>query len=226
MKKFALITEGVSEHRVIKYIINRFFKDDALINQIQPKMFGGKQAKDSPGGWNEVLKYCERDEIEDILIENDFLVIQIDTDQSQTKPFNISHTNAENKIKPVPELYEEVLENLKNRIQSKILEDYKDRIIFAISIHTIECWFLPLYYSTESKKSAISKCLDKLNTELRKKNIKAISNKDKNTPKSIRTYETILKNWNKITTLKSCAKHNTGFQKFVDSLVLIKKAQS
>jgi len=221
---FALITEGPSEHRVIKHIINRFFKDEEVfVNQIQPKIISGKQT--TVGGWNEVLKYCGRDEIEDILIENDFLVIQIDTDQSQTEPFGISHTNAENRKKTVAELYEDVLEDLKNRIQSAILEEYKDKIIFAISIHTIECWFLPLYYTTV-QKSATSNCLSKLNTELRKKKINGIPNKDKNTPKSIRTYETILKNWNKITTLKSCAKHNTGFQKFVDSLILIKKAQS
>lgn len=88
--KFALITEGVSEHRIIKHIIAKFFKEqEPDINQIQPKMLNEKQ--ETTGGWVEVLKYCEREELRSILIENDYLVIQIDTDQSQTTPFNINH---------------------------------------------------------------------------------------------------------------------------------------
>jgi len=125
--KFALITEGPSEHRIIKHIIAKYFRDkEPEINQIQPKIVNEKQ--ETTGGWNEVLKYCEREELKDIFIENDYLIIQIDTDQSQTKPFNVSHSKHTNKLKTVDELYIDVVEKLKGLIKSEILETYNDKI--------------------------------------------------------------------------------------------------
>ncbi len=219
--RFALITEGPSEHRVIKHIVAKYFKNqDPEINQIQPKLINGKQSHSTPGGWNEVLKYCERDELKDILVENDYLIIQIDTDQSQTKPFNISHTKNDNSIKTVDELYDDVLEKLKGLIKPEILELSSNKIFFAICIHTIECWLLPLYYNNNHKKG-IRNCLTTLNIELRRQNIHPIPTKDKNNPNSIRIYETILKNWNKKQDIISSSLNNAGFKKFIDSLKVI-----
>lgn len=67
--KFALITEGASEHRIVKHILSRYCGEmDSVVNQIQPKMNAGKQ--DGGGGWNEVLKYCERkEELEALFVE-------------------------------------------------------------------------------------------------------------------------------------------------------------
>ncbi len=40
---FALITEGISEHRIIKHILLKCFKEfDPDINQIQPKISNDK----------------------------------------------------------------------------------------------------------------------------------------------------------------------------------------
>jgi len=109
--RFALISEGPSEHRIIKHIVAKFFKDeDPEINPIQPRLINGKQDQTTPGGWNEVLKYCEGDELKDIMVENDFLIIQIDTDQSQTAPFNISHSNTDNTLMSDVDIYFDVIE--------------------------------------------------------------------------------------------------------------------
>jgi hypothetical protein len=66
--KFALITEGPSENRIIKQIIYNYFKnDDVKCIQVQPEATQkGKQS--SGGGWNEVLKYCGSEKLEDILL--------------------------------------------------------------------------------------------------------------------------------------------------------------
>jgi hypothetical protein len=218
---FALITEGPSEHRIIKHIIAKYFKDqEPEINQIQPKIINEKQ--ETVGGWNEVLKYCERDEVKDIFVENDYLVIQIDTDQSQTKPFGISHTkqDAATKVivnKTVGDLHAEVVEKLRSLIRPEILAVYGDRIFFAICVHTIECWLLPLHFA-EHHQSSTNNCLKILNINLRKRNIDQIPAKNKNSPQSIRTYETILRDWRKRADIVQSAKHNLAFQKFVDSL--------
>lgn len=222
--KFALITEGPSEHRIIKHIITKFFKDqEPEINQIQPKIINEKQQ--TTGGWNEVLKYCEREELKDIFVENNYLIIQIDTDQSQIKPFNISHTKQDTETnavvnKTIDDLYTDIVEKLKGLIKPEILAVHNDKIFFAICIHTIECWLLPLYYGN-NHKSDTKNCLGTLNTELRKKNINVIPSKDKNNPKSIRTYETILRDWRKKQDIVNSSQHNPAFKKFTDSLEVI-----
>jgi len=225
--KFALITEGPSEHRIIKHIIAKYFKDhDPEINQILPKIVNEKQ--ETTGDWNEVLKYCEREELKDIFVENNYLIVQIDTDQSQIKPFNISHTkqNAETKEvvnKTIGELYVDVVEKLKGLIKPEILAAHSDKIFFAVCIHTIECWLLPLYYSN-NRKSETRNCLGTLNTELRRQNIDTIPMKDKNNSKSIRTYETILRDWRRKRDIINSAQHNPAFKKFTDALNVIEVA--
>lgn len=224
--KFALITEGPSEHRIIKHILNRYFKDlEPEIVQIQPKIINNKQ--NNVGGWNEVLKYCARQEIKDIFVENEYLIIQIDTDQSQMSPFNISHTKIDEQTgnivdKTNEELYIDVVSKLETLIKPEIFKVYKKKILFAICTHTIECWLLPIYF-TNNHKTDKHNCINVLNTELRKRNIHIIPNKDKNNATSVRTYDNILKNWKKEQEIINSSLNSFGFKSFVDSLELIKK---
>jgi hypothetical protein len=220
--KFALITEGPSEHRIIKYIVTKYFKDhDPEINQIQPKLIDGKQDNKTPGGWNEVLKYCGREELKDIFVENDYLIIQIDTDQSQLLPFNISHIHPDNKQKSTEELCNEVVENLRGRVLQEVKEKYGDKIFFAICVHTIECWLLPLFYSDKHINKTLN-CLKTLNAAFRKNDIHIITSENKNEPNGIKSYETALKKWKRKQDINNTAKHNAGFKNFVDSLNAIK----
>jgi hypothetical protein len=216
--KFALITEGVSEHRIIKHILTKYFKDqEPDINQIQPKILDEKQ--ETTGGWVEVLKYCEREELKDIFVENDYLVIQIDTDQSQNAPFSINHLKPTGEEKTTNELLHDVLNKLNSLISPDIKAAYGNKIFFAISIHTLECWLLPLFYMN-NHKSDTKGCLSTLNIELIKKNIKPISTK--NSPFAQQTYRSILSNWKKKSEIVASAQYNVGYKRFVESLDLIK----
>jgi hypothetical protein len=215
--KFALITEGVSEHRIIKHILAKYFKDqEPDINQIQPKILDEKQ--ETTGGWVEVLKYCEREELKDIFVENDYLVIQIDTDQSQNAPFSINHLKPTGEVKTTNELLHDVLNKLNSLISPDIKAAYSDKIFFAISIHTLECWLLPLFY-VNNHKSDTKGCLSTLNIELTKKSIKPISTK--NSPIAQQSYRIILSNWKKKSEIVASAQYNVGFKGFVESLDLI-----
>lgn len=214
--KFALITEGASEHRIVKHIITKYFKDqNPEINQIQPKVVNDRQ--ETVGGWNEVLKYCERNELNDILIENDFLVIQIDTDQSQTSPFEVSHVQPNGQQKTPEELHTDVIQKLKGLIKPEILEESETRIFFAICIHTIECWLLPVCYS-DHHRSNTNNCLSTLNTGLRRKNMSTIPPTGKNTPNGKTAYERVLAEMNKKSDIITSAPFNFGFQSFIHSL--------
>lgn len=220
---FALISEGPSEHRVIKNIISKYFKEyDPDINPIQPKLLDGKQDNKTPGGWNEVLKYCEREELKDIFVENDYLVIQIDTDQSQLPSFGIPHTHPiSNKQKTGEELCKEVANSLFERISAEVKANYSEKIFFAICIHTIECWLLPIFYTNNHKSKTLT-CIKTLNTALGKNNIHIITAANKNEPNGIKAYELALMNWKKKEDIISSSKHNEGFKMFIASLSKIK----
>jgi hypothetical protein len=214
--KFALITEGVSEYHIVKHIISKYFKEqDPEINQIQPKVINDRQ--ETVGGWNEVLKYCERNELNDILIENDFLVIQIDTDQSQTSPFDVSQIQPDGHQKTSEELHADVVQKIKGLIKPEILEVNETRIFFAICIHTIECWLLPVCYSDHHRTNT-NNCLNTLNTGLRRKNMPTIPPGGKNTPNGKIAYKTVLTEMNKKSDIIDSAPFNFGFQSFIHSL--------
>lgn len=219
---FALITEGALEHGIIKHIITKYFKNELVeteINQIQPRLINGKQ--DNAGSWNEVLKYCERqNDLKAIFVENDYLIIQLGTDQSQQHPFNISHTKRDNSNKSDIELHADIVDKLKNLISPEILNKHGNKILFAICIRTIECWLLPIYYPN-NHKSATTTCLDKLNTELRKKDIHILTTQDKNSVTSKRTYDTILKNWKRKQDIINASQYNIGFNSFIQSMDII-----
>ncbi len=215
--KFALITEGASDHWIIRHIVEKYFKGTNLFfRQIQPQMVNAKQS--SGGGWPEVLKYCKRDDdLREIFNTNDFMIIQIDTDQSQTKPFSISHTKPDNTSKSIDELHYDVLEKLRGLINPEILKEFADKILFAICIHSIECWLLPVFY-IDNHKTKTQNCLETLNVAFRKKDIHIITPKNKNEPIGKRAYESALKNWKRKHDILNSAKHNIGFKRFIDSL--------
>ncbi|MEI8205167.1 MAG: phage tail protein [Bacteroidota bacterium] len=218
--RFTLITEGVSENRIIKHILVKYFKEyELFFRDAQPQIVNEKQ--ETIGGWNEVLKYCGRtDDLKEIFNNSDYLIIQIDTDQSETKPFDVSHSKDDNTSKTVDELYVDVVEKLKGLINPDILESYSNKIFFAICIHSIECWLIPIYYQDKHKTKTLN-CFDTLNLALRKHDIHVIPSKNKNTPIGIRGYEEILKNWKKKQDIDKSAQSNKGFERFVESLKTI-----
>lgn len=215
--RFTLITEGVSENRIIKQIISKYFKDEEIFfRDAQPQIVNDKQ--ETVGGWNEVLKYCERTaDLKEIFINSDFLVIQIDTDMCETAPFNVRHLDADNKLKTLESLYEDVVEKLKSLIIEEILNVNDNNIIFAICVHSIECWLMPLQFLNHHITDTRN-CLPTLNKELRRKNLKPIAISAKNSPKSIIAYDAILRAWRKRDDIIESSKSNIGFQKFIDSL--------
>ncbi|HQZ26395.1 MAG TPA: hypothetical protein PLD18_13940, partial [Flavobacterium sp.] len=88
-----------------------------------------------------------------------------------------------------------------------------DKIIFAISVHSIECWLLPIYY-TDNKKSKMVNCLGTLNSKL---NIVEGFTIDENN-KNFTYYEKISKIYSKRKKLILYYKLNPSFKIFIDDL--------
>jgi len=214
--RIALTTEGKSEHWIIKHLVENYFKEtEIFFRQVQPQIFDDTQ--ESIGGWLEVLKFCERtDDIKAALVETDYLVIQIDTDESQNINFGVSHTKEGNVAKTHEELYAGVVEKIQGLINNEVFIEHSKKIIFAVCIHTIECWLLPIYF-TSNHKSGTRNCLKTLNTELRRKDLDAVPSKKQKEKRKI-VYESILRNWKKKKDIKKSVNHNVGFCKFIETL--------
>jgi len=142
----------------------------------------------------------------------------IDTDQSQQFPFNVSHSES-----GIEKTSDRLLADIVERLERNMPENIdKTRIIFAICIHTVECWLLPLVHSDNRKKKTKG-CLAALNSELRRKNMLTVSETgDKNNIASQRAYREILKPLKKKSDIKKASEYNAGFQKFIGNLELLK----
>lgn len=210
-----LITEGASELNIIKHIVSRYIGSNHSLNGIQPEMNGNTQA--NCGGWNEVLKSCEKEEnIKNALIENDYVIIQIDTDMSATSPYSVISYDGGRYCG-----HEELWKRVKERIISSIPDRVDtSKIILAICINEIECWLLPIYYSCK-KKCKTSNCIDILNRELDKKTIHVIT--EKNSYNAQRTYSKILRNINRPLEIANCSQHNYGFRMLIEQLDTVKE---
>lgn len=128
-KTFALITEGASEHFVIKHILQRYCLEEPVINQIQPQLINDKQ--ENIGGWHEVIKYCGRtSDLQEILKRNDYIVIQIDTDMCETEPYSVSRNGAASHQELWAKVRERIVDKnseLSRSVYSRILRNAKKR---------------------------------------------------------------------------------------------------
>jgi hypothetical protein len=165
MSYFGVISEGDTDYVVLENILIGYFEKDvtAYINQLQPP-------KGKSGGWSRVLKYCGSLDFKNDFIDNDFMVIQIDTDKSFETPFDVLHEEKKGDL-----LIEDLIERVKDRFSvlfkssfgDTFYQEYAHRILFAITVHSTECWLLTLYFKDEKDKSEIKGCYEKLNKKVK-----------------------------------------------------------
>jgi hypothetical protein len=176
MASFAIVAEGITDQRVIDSIITGYFGDDAeepSVNYVQPLLdTTGEKAEPEPGGWGMVLKFLELGKHREALQFNDFLVLHIDTDVSED--FGVPHRQGGKELS-VAELVECVIEKLASILGSESYVAHEGRLIFAIAVHSIECWLLPLFH-TDSHARKITGCLNAVNEARRKRNQRPLSN--------------------------------------------------
>jgi hypothetical protein len=167
MISFGLVTEGLTDQIVIENILAGYFDSSDLdIRQLQPERDKDNENKSTYGGWTLVFDYCKSRDFQEALQFIDYIIIQIDTDVSED--YNIPKQDENGEFTP-QQLIEKVIEKFRGAIGDNFYSKYQQKIIFAISVHSIECWLLPLYYTDQKKKSKFKNCLETLNLELPKK---------------------------------------------------------
>lgn len=224
MASFAIICEGISENLSLHAIIEKMRQTDSYFADIQPRteVTHSHTVQEGSGGWTEVLSHCNTDVFRRALQNNDYLVVQVDTDRCDESTFGIKKTDENNQPRPMDEIYDDIISRLLQDVDKEFYEANKERIIFAICFDEIECWFLPLFYS-DKRACATTGCISKINQELSKdKSGYYIPEKGKNGPNARSTYQFIFKKI-KRKEIPNIAKHNYGFQKFVEQMDAIKE---
>lgn len=149
---FGLITEGITDQIVIDNILAGYFNtSDIDVNELQPLRDETDQNRvENFGGWYRVFEYCRSSKFKQAFQFNNYIIVQIDTDRSEDTHYDVPQHENGKAVSP-EQLIEKVIEKFKGLIGERFYEQYKDRIIFAIAVHSIECWLLPLYDSNKKK---------------------------------------------------------------------------
>ncbi|AFY37524.1 hypothetical protein Lepto7376_1161 [[Leptolyngbya] sp. PCC 7376] len=230
MVDFALITEGQTDQAVLENILYGYFgEDDIDVNPLQPRTDktgsfylenqSDQDAKRNEyGTWGNVFWYCRSELFRSIFQNNDFVIIQLDTDVSEQDGFKVMQTfinsDGERENLTVEELIQKVQERIIYEIDKTVHERFKDRIFFAICVDSIECWLLPIFCSDGDKKATKTQgCFKALNRQLEKTNNKRIP-----ISKPVRRYADISQPYSKKKVLLQKGVKNRSLKIFLDSL--------
>lgn len=233
--KFGLICEGVTDFHVLKHVIQSYFSE-AQIHDIQPELDARQMgtAGDEFGGWEQVANYLQTDQFEVTVANTDYVVIQIDTDVCEEINFGVSPISLADSDHDA--FYELIRQKLIEWINSSRMPlnkrkkkryefylklrkisnfaYYQEQIIFAISVHSLECWLLAYH---GSKGSKIVGCIDELCRTINKQG-GSFNIKDKD----YREYIEYSKDFKKQKNHKTIVAKSESFKRFVEQLDAIK----
>jgi len=214
MAIFGLITEGKTDQFVIENILYGYFNtDDITLNLLSPlRDKTGELQAGIYSNWYKVFEYCQSNEFKDAFQFNDYIIVQIDTEE---KHYDIPKYVNGKELTP-DQLIDRVTDKFRTLITEEFYSRYKERIIFAISVHSVECWLLPLYY-TDKRKAGTKNCLDKVNRRLAAKGLK-FRLTDKGGNKISESYNTVSKAYNKHKTLMKLYKANPSLRIFIEEI--------
>lgn len=220
MARFGLITEGITDQIVIEYILAGFYNSpDIQVDALQPlRDETDENLAGNAGNWHKVFEYCEAKELKEAIIESGedyFLIIQIDTDifdgDNVAKKYQIAIRDGNNQYLPTKMIIKNMVGKFVELIGQEFYDKYQNQIIFAISVQSIECWLLPIYYKNKKKSEEVN-CLTKLNKELRTAEKFTISKKNPT------YYREIAKKYRKRKTLKIGYSNQISFDVFIKDL--------
>ncbi len=215
MNEFAIVSEGVTDYAVLRNILLGLFKGqeaEPFLKPYQPDPTAdGESSWQEFGNWENVLRYLREKKHRDALEFADYLIVQIDTDQSEHVNFGVSQREGDSQLEP-PALVSKVASKLQELIGADDVEFYGDKIIFAICVCEIECWLLPLLDSRKAEKC--EGCLNAVDRALAKagKNILGTE------PKDARHYEEASKEYKKRKVLLAKGSKNPSLGIFLQEL--------
>ncbi|PIP54235.1 MAG: hypothetical protein COX07_06440 [Bacteroidetes bacterium CG23_combo_of_CG06-09_8_20_14_all_32_9] len=207
--KFAVIGEGQPDHIILKNIIHGFFKNKLIpVNRWLPE-------SDESVGWDRVLKYLATEEFRTRLLNTDFCIVQVDTNECEQWNEGISHIGGNASEVQI----DKFIEVIKAVLIKKIGADYsslKNKIIFAITVHDLECWLLPFNSNLPAEQSKIFSCKKTMQGIAKAK--KLTIDKKSDPYKRIKSFEEMSKEMRDNKELLEKSKLNPSLKIFVNTL--------
>ena len=208
MNHFGLVTEGESDQVVIEYILSGYFDNPDLVVTANHPLRDATDAGKATGGWGNLKEYLKSAAFQHTFQTSEYVVIQLDTDVSEeygvSKRDHNGELGVESRIKNTSE---KIIE----WIGLEVYDAIRERVIFAISVHEIECWLLPIYHS-DKKREKTTGCINTLYEALKKKENFTIHGKE------YRYYEKMAKPFLKRKQLDQYSPHNPSLKIFVGNL--------
>jgi hypothetical protein len=208
MSHFGLVTEGESDFVVLKSVLTGYFEKSDLLVSLQHPLRDETDRGMVTGGWPNLRAYCRSETFQLTFQSCDYVVIQIDTDVSEE--FGVSH-RYEGAALSLEMLIERTISKIIEWIGPEFHALVQDRVLFAIAVHQIECWLLPIYI-TDKKRSKTTNCIDTLNQVLPQREGFSIHAKE------YRYYEKMSKHFLKRKQLLQYVPRNPSLHTFVQQL--------
>lgn len=212
-----IVAEGVTDQLVIQNILLGFFKDRLAEQDIyfdQPPDMSAEAERF--GNWALVMTYLQQGRHRDAFQLRDYLVIQIDSDVSPLRHFDVPHTDpSSGETLPVEYLVANIRQRLGEWIGADDLERYEGRFLFAISVHELECWLVPLW-ENQRYRDAITNCTRRVQQGQRRANVRRPINKDEP-----RTYDEASRELRKTKALKKAGALQASLGLFLEDLEAI-----
>lgn len=169
MAIFRLVAEGVTDWDILNAVAP-LIADDLEIERLHPEEVSDNTNRpvDEPG-WVGVLRYIASEKFAQVvadLIEDEYVVIQIDSDVAQEPLFGVDLSSPDGVPLTTELVVERVSENLRgrcNKVDPLLLES---RVILAVCVDCSECWLLPYFFAAPASKK-VSGCIRKLNEVLK-----------------------------------------------------------
>lgn len=212
MNDFALVTEGPTDQVILKNILLGYFHGQP----VEPSIYRehpDPQAAVAFGGWTLLLNYLQAKKFRQALQLNRFLIVQIDTDVSEDRGFDVPKQDANGPLS-VEAMVASVIERLKSEIGVEDWAIYGDKFIFAIAVHQTECWALPLWENEAGKAGKTENCLNALGQALRRNNLPWVQEGNKD----VRIYDTATRGYRKRRDLLQLGPKNPSLKILLDEL--------
>jgi hypothetical protein len=204
--RFGIVGEGVTDFYVLESLLIGFFNDkDLPVTRFRPK-------QQEPFGFGNLMNYLASEDFIIDLESVDFTLVQIDT--KECADWNPSINNIGDDDTQIEVFIEQVRNFLIDKIGNEFYQEFQDRIIFAITVHEIECWLLPFHINTLAHQRKIVGCIGTLENIA---NTKGISINQKNFQQG-KHYEDFSKPLKKKKELLLKAKLNPSLNAFIETL--------
>ncbi len=212
---FGLACEGVTDQITIENILCGYFNNpdmDEEIAQLQPLFDETDQKQKDFGGWQMLLAYLSKTRFRQDVFYNNFIVIQLDTDVSNEKGFDVPQVDADNQQLSPEALITHIIAKLVATIDSGetgFYQRHSENIIFCISVHSLECWIYAHHNKKSLSKPKVTGCY------------KALDHLLPSIEKTYRCYDELSQDFLKRKNIDAVVMKGPSFRVFIEALATI-----